>query len=114
MIGVISKPEECPVVEEFFELFKTPWEFYRTGRSYDVVISTVDDVPELDAKLLILYGSTARRSDGNAGIAARGSFRNAQLDYQALKLPIYGQVLTFTDTGTPVLSVHPNLGIAGF
>ena len=29
MIGVIADPAEADVVREFFELFKTPWEFYR-------------------------------------------------------------------------------------
>ena len=32
VIGVIAKADETPEVEEFFELFKTPWEFYRPGR----------------------------------------------------------------------------------
>ena len=31
MIGVIADPAEHNVVREFFELFKTPWEFYRAG-----------------------------------------------------------------------------------
>ena len=29
MIGVIANPADHDVVCEFFELFKTPWEFYR-------------------------------------------------------------------------------------
>ena len=33
VIGVIAKADETPEVEEFFELFKTPWELYRPGRS---------------------------------------------------------------------------------
>ena len=28
MIGVIAQPEETAIVHEFFELFKTPWEFF--------------------------------------------------------------------------------------
>jgi hypothetical protein len=36
MIGVIADPAEHGVVREFFELFKTPWEFYRRDRQYDV------------------------------------------------------------------------------
>ena len=31
MIGVISRSEEAWAVEEFFQLFKTPWEFFRSG-----------------------------------------------------------------------------------
>ena len=32
MIGVIADSAEQDVVREFFELFKTPWEFYRKDR----------------------------------------------------------------------------------
>lgn len=42
MIGVIHRPEERPVVEEFFQLFKTAWEPYQPGRVYDVVITSSD------------------------------------------------------------------------
>ena len=40
MIGVISKDGQKWAVEEFFELFKTPWEYYRDGRMYDVIVLT--------------------------------------------------------------------------
>jgi len=48
MIGVIAQAAERGVVEEFFQLFKTPWEFYREGRSYDVVVVTADEVPDVE------------------------------------------------------------------
>jgi len=38
VIGVVAKEAEHPVVREFFELFKTPWEFYDSNRDYDVVL----------------------------------------------------------------------------
>ena len=38
MIGVIADSAEHEVVREFFELFKTPWEFYRQGRRYEVLV----------------------------------------------------------------------------
>ena len=38
MIGVVARPEDHDVVREFFELFKTPWEFYRRDRRYRVVL----------------------------------------------------------------------------
>ena len=40
MIGVIANSSDECVVREFFELFKTPWEFYRADRRYDVVLCT--------------------------------------------------------------------------
>ncbi len=31
MIGVVAKTSESEAVAEFFQLFKTPWEFARRG-----------------------------------------------------------------------------------
>ena len=42
MIGVIATSPDHAVIREFFELFKTPWEFYRHDRSYDVVLCVGD------------------------------------------------------------------------
>ena len=42
LIGVISKTNEEEAVQEFFELFKTPWEFYKENKTYDVVLITCD------------------------------------------------------------------------
>ena len=38
MIGVIASAADQSVVREFFELFKTPWEFARTGSRYEVLL----------------------------------------------------------------------------
>jgi len=55
VIGVLSAPDHRKVVEEFFELFKTPWEFYRRGPAYDVVIATTDPLtlPDLTTFYLV-------------------------------------------------------------
>ncbi len=47
MIGIIPKAGQTRVIEEFFELFKTPWELYRSGQVYDVVIASADEIPEV-------------------------------------------------------------------
>jgi len=57
MIGVLAKDNEREVVAEFFELFKTPWEFYRPDHAYDVVLCTNSKVPLVDAKVVIQYGA---------------------------------------------------------
>ena len=62
------------MVEEFFELFKTPWELYRPGRVYDVVIATADEMPDINAKLLACLRRNAARILMHAvGIVARGT-----------------------------------------
>lgn len=56
MIGVVVNPDERPAVEEFFELFKTPWEFFEPGNTYDVVISSEAEA-ETDAPLVVLLSA---------------------------------------------------------
>ena len=38
MIGVVARAEERDIVREFFELFKTPWEFCRDDERYRVLV----------------------------------------------------------------------------
>lgn len=73
MIGVVSRPEQSAVVEEFFQLFKTPWEFAQTGRTYDVLISTIGDPPATDAALVVLSTSGATSRDAALGWQAGGA-----------------------------------------
>ena len=40
MIGVIAKQNEMKIIKEFFELFKTPWEYYQDHHCYDTVLTT--------------------------------------------------------------------------
>jgi hypothetical protein len=113
MIGVISKTTETAVVKEFFQLFKTPWEFFRADRSYDVVIATADEIPEVDAGLLLIFGSGIKSSDTQAKITARSKLRDINLSYQGTQVPIYGEALTFQENGSTVPVVTAGSGIAG-
>ena len=54
MIGVIARADEHAWVREFFELFKTPWEFHRAARSYDVVLCADGAAREPGAKLVLI------------------------------------------------------------
>jgi hypothetical protein len=42
MIGIIANPSEHAMVCEFFELFKTPWEFYRPDRRSSCCVASLD------------------------------------------------------------------------
>src|SRR5580765_3203837 len=99
MIGVISRTDQVKVVEEFFELFKTPWEFYQPGRAYDVVVTTGDDVPEVDAHLHLVYGPETTSTDERHGIVLKSRHRGATLDCQGGTLPIFGELVTFEESG---------------
>lgn len=113
MIGVIVNSSEEELVKEFFELFKTPWEFYRTGHSYDVVICSVEDVKEINAKLIIIYGSKENSFDRENSIETNRYNKEPLLAYDGSYLPIYGDILTFGGTNKVVAKVRETPEAAG-
>ncbi len=105
MIGVIANPSEHAVVAEFFELFKTPWEFYRSDRDYEVVLSAADcGFDESRAKLVLLYAGQKIAFDviGKIQLASEGT--NVRiLSYKGTRIPIYGNSVTFQEKGNDLL-----------
>ena len=61
VIGVICHDDERKIVQEFFELFKTPWELFNSTNTYDVIVSTRQEIPESNARLMLLYSSKPTR-----------------------------------------------------
>ena len=96
MIGVISKEKQHHVIREFFQLFKTPWEFYDHERHYDVVISTGDNVSEIRARLLIIYCGEQTSFDSKNGIDIRAHKQHGVVECGAWHLPIYGKVINLS------------------
>lgn len=113
MIGVVSKADEHAVVEEFFQLFKTPWEFYEQGRAYDVVLATTDEIPEVDTRLLLIYGSEPKGSDARNGFAVGSRRQGGFLNYRGILVPIYGESLTFEESGTGIPCIAADSEVAG-
>jgi hypothetical protein len=113
VIGVLAKVDQLPVVEEFFELFKTPWELYRYDRRYDVVVVTSDDVPDIDANLIVIYGAGEKTSDPRQGIVATGRQASAMLDCDGIAVPVYQSLLTFEAHKTAQACVSSSAGVAG-
>lgn len=105
MIGVISKTSEEEIVREFFQLFKIPWEFYSSNRSYDVVLSTRNEIPELTPKLLVIYSSETGSFDSQKGIGLGSRYRDLILERDDLEFPIYGNILTFDRLHKSVIRV---------
>jgi len=90
MIGVLANAAERGVVREFFELFKTPWEFYRGGREYEVLVCAEDvAVPAGVARLTVVYGARQLASDRSDVVAASPQAGGRQLSYQDLRIPVY-------------------------
>jgi peptidoglycan/xylan/chitin deacetylase (PgdA/CDA1 family) len=107
MIGVIAKPGQVESVEEFFQLFKTPWEIWRANRSYDVVIASTVEVPDISTRLLIVCGAEAKTSDPRFEIATSSVFPRATLDHRGSKLPIYQGTVTFiAESGSSLCTIE--------
>jgi hypothetical protein len=92
VIGVIAKPGQAAAVEEFFELFKTPWEFYEPGRAYDVIVATGDLPPGATARLLVVYSPEPAGTDSSAGIEVISSCVGGSLKCGDVDLPLYTEV----------------------
>jgi len=116
MIGVMANPTEEHIVREFFELFKTPWEFYRVGRCYDIVLCAGGSKPEqVTAKLLLLYAGAKTDSDATRNVQVEPQRKGARLSLLGKPFPIYGNVITFSHgasiltedgSGKPAVYVH--------
>jgi len=95
MIGVAVRSQERDIAREFFELFKTPWEFYRRGQRYDVLLSTVEEWDAAAAKLVLLYRGERLEFDTRENVPVRPGAEQAMFSYQARPLPLYGPVAAF-------------------
>src|SRR5262245_30179578 len=110
MIGVACSPSEEPVVREFFELFKTPWEFYRSGRPYRVILCTGDCSALLEATeegghsqphqqtakpTVVIYSGDRTSFDDQRHIALHTSPGGATLPLSGTEVRISGQSAKF-------------------
>ena len=98
MIGVIADPADHSVVREFFELFKTPWEFYSADRKYEAVLSAGDSRNINNARVIIYYSGKRLerdRQDGTECFSGRSGSRFFLHD--GSRIPIYGSALTFAN-----------------
>ena len=103
MIGVVTNGAERSAVIEFFELFKTPWEFWRPGARYDVLLCANSMVPENDARLLLLYGSEQQAFERSQGIATQSVGGLEFVSFRGERIPIYGNCLLFDYQANKVL-----------
>jgi len=112
LIGVIAKAGQTQAVEEFFQLFKTPWEFYRSGRAYEVVVTT-DEVPKINPRLLVVYSAAQNDIDAHLGVVARGPRHGAILSDRDTSLFIYCELLTFAEGSNGLPCIRADSQIAG-
>ena len=96
MIGILADDAEHSVVSEFFELFKTPWDFYRSDSPCDVLICSSNRFQSSSAKLVLVYGVDQSAFDRENGIEAVSRQSDAVLSYKRDRIPIYGECLAFS------------------
>jgi hypothetical protein len=113
MIGVVASEAEHPAVREFFELFKTPWEFHRPGARYDVLLCSNSPVPENDARLVLLYGTQRQSFEDHQNIKTRSAVGCDFVSFHGERLPIYGGCLLFDGTFNQVLVHQATSSAAG-
>jgi hypothetical protein len=94
LIGVKARPGQEWAVEEFFELFKTPWEFFQSDHVYDVVIATSTDVPKIDDGLLLIYQARQLEWDDWNSVGTSESRTTGSVKHESAILPIYKGLLT--------------------
>jgi hypothetical protein len=104
VIGVLSKDSEARAVQEFFQLFKTPWEFYVPQKSYDLVLTTREEIPkDLSARVLVIYHSHPIRFDDQIGVVTESRRRCDWVEWQGVEFPVYGDLAVFQSVGRPLV-----------
>jgi hypothetical protein len=109
VIGVFARAGDEPVIHEFFELFKTPWEFFRSGRRYEVVLCNSENAGEqltANADVVVFYAGRKTEFDSDCRIALSSQLKTAQLDFGGAILPIYGDAVLFQHEHRSVLTEH--------
>src|SRR5687767_15840980 len=96
MIGVVATLEEAEAVAEFFELFKTPWEAAVPGRKYGVLLSATESAEPFEADVILVYGSTRRPIDDDAGVQVTPVNEVVEVDWEGSPLPLYTGVARFS------------------
>jgi hypothetical protein len=93
MISVFASEADHPMVREFFELFKTPWQFHEPGARAQVLLCAEDSVPVGAAALTIAFARQSTVSGAMADAAAEPPplhwFRHADLEF-----PVHGPCRT--------------------
>ena len=103
MIGVIADAADHEIVREFFELFKTPWEFYRPDRQYDILLCDGSVPVRVPAACAIVAAS--RKTPFDMGCLLELSESDGKvLSYGGLRIPVYGESIGFGEMGQPVLT----------
>lgn len=114
MIGIIAEEYEVEVIEEFFQLFKTPWEFYKESKEYGVVIISRDKlIDNISAKIILIFGSKNTQFDIDKNISLNTNASINTLRLREINLPIYTQISTFKNVSNADIFLEVNSEVIG-
>jgi hypothetical protein len=103
MIGVISTENRKAAVEEFFELFKTPWEYFRDNGAYDVVLVSDPTASPPSAGLVIVYGAEETPVDRTYAGRRLSHPAGGEIAWEGAEIPLYGKSASFEGRCDPFL-----------
>jgi len=106
VIGVVARESDRALVPEFFQLFKTPWEFYRPGGRYDVIIASSEFEEDPHPPVLMVYGSEPGRLDDAGSFRRESAAEGVRVVWREKGVPIYGGLLTFEASGDPLIRLE--------
>jgi hypothetical protein len=109
MIGVVADPLDHEVVQEFFELFKTPWDFHRSGTRYDVVLNCTGGALNIEAGQKLSISYVSRKIE-----PIRQHCGGSVLQYRGRGIPIYGDCEVFPESGGAFLKSEDLQMCAGY
>jgi hypothetical protein len=108
MIGVVASAADSRVVEEFFELFKTPWEPAVPNRHYQVLLATEAWRPNtFDAEIVLLYASAETDTDRDCAVGVTPLHGGSDVEVGGTRFPLYTGAAAFAGQATapPILAV---------
>jgi peptidoglycan/xylan/chitin deacetylase (PgdA/CDA1 family) len=103
MIGVMAPTAQRRVIGEFFNLFKTPWEFHRVGADYEVLICSDSHPADNSAPLVLIYGCNEGSFDSKMGVQLRPQSGMSILSFEGDRIPIYRNCSILSGPGRPIL-----------
>jgi hypothetical protein len=111
MIGIICQEAQRPFVTEFFELFKTPWEFFEATGAYDVVLITAPTPVIPEARLVVAFGSCRYPWDVDRAVEISAEGRSIHVDHRGYRFPVYGRTARLEAASSPLATIAGGAGV---
>ena len=101
MIGVVTTANYHAIAREFFELFKTAWEFVRPEVEYDAVICCGAEPDDIRARLVMVYAPGSLSFDRQHNLQLFSESTDILVRCYDWQLPIYRGLTRFnTNSGS--------------